>query len=253
MSRSDTILPIYRILGVPVSAATPKSVMSMLRMWSKDPFGRYVCVRDVHGLMLARSDPHFMAVHEQAALVVPDGMPIAKLGKIRNYTVERTAGPDLMDQALADPEFSHFLYGGGEGIASTLRDKATERYPGVRIVGCETPPYRPLADREVRELAKRIDASGADLVWIGLSTPKQEQLMHRLAPHVGATLLGVGAAFDIHAGRMKRPPKWVQDHAMEGIYRLIKEPRRLWYRYCVLAPQFVALAAIEQLGGRWRA
>lgn len=245
-------MPVYRILGVPVSAATPKTAIATLRQWAKDQFGRYVCVRDVHGLMLAVKDPHFMQIHEQAAMVLPDGVPIATLGKVRAYAVERTAGPDLMQAALADPDFTHFLYGGGEGIAEQLQQRAIAEHPGVTFAGCETPPYHTLSKQELHALARRITDSGADLVWIGLSTPEQERLMYRLAPLVPSTLLGVGAAFDIHAGRIKRPPLWMQKYALEGVYRLFNEPRRLWYRYCVLAPKFVLMASIEQLSGEWR-
>ena len=226
--------------------------MASLRRWSKDPFGRYVCVRDVHGLMLARQDMDFMGIHEEAAMVTPDGVPIATLGKLRDYAVERTAGPDLMLDALSDPEFSHFLYGGGEGVAQELCNRAKQQNPDVEIAGCETPPYHTLSESELMALAERINRSHANLVWIGLSTPMQERLMHSLVPHVSATLLGVGAAFDIHAGRIKRSPKWMQKYALEGVFRFLMEPRRLWYRYCVLAPQFLYHAAVEQMTGSWR-
>ena len=248
--RAPGALPTYDVLGVGISILTPRLAVSTLIDWARDDIGRFVCVRDAHGIMLARHDAEFAQIHDEAAMVTPDGMPVALLGRLRGLPVERTCGPDLMLDVFAisaQAGLRHFFYGGKDGIAQELGQKMRARFPGVAIVGTETPPFRAIEDAELAELAARITASGADIVWIGLSTPKQERLMRRLAPLVGATLMGVGAAFDLHSGHMERAPQWMQKLCLEGIYRLTKEPRRLWRRYLVLAPQFLVLALIQQL------
>jgi N-acetylglucosaminyldiphosphoundecaprenol N-acetyl-beta-D-mannosaminyltransferase len=240
----------YDVLGVDVSVVTPRTALERLVEWSRDEQGRYVCVRDVHGIMHARHDAEFSRIHREADMVTPDGRPVALVGRMRGLPVEQTCGPELMLAVMhASPAhgLKHYLYGAADGVAQQLAERLRGQVPGLDIVGVETPPFRALADAELVELAERLNGSGADMVWIGLSTPKQEKLMHRLRPHVRATMLGVGAAFDIHAGRMRRPPRWVQRSYLEGIYRLLKEPRRLWRRYLVLAPQFAVLAAIAEV------
>ncbi len=248
--RPSSAVPIacFDVLGTGISVITPGGAVATLLAWAQDDIGRYVCIRDAHGVMLARRDPELARIHREAAMVTPDGMPLAILGKLRNLPVERTCGPDLMLDMFAASQggqVRHYLHGGGDGVAQELAARLTERFPGASIAGIETPPFRPIEDGELRDLAARIDASGADLVWVGLSTPKQEKLMHRLAPLVRATLIGVGAAFDLHAGHMERAPRWMQRLCLEGVYRLFKEPRRLWRRYLLLAPQFLALALIQ--------
>jgi N-acetylglucosaminyldiphosphoundecaprenol N-acetyl-beta-D-mannosaminyltransferase len=247
---------VFHVLGVPISATTPEDAVARLIAWSRDNEGRLVCIRDVHGVMLARNDAELRAIHDEAALVTPDGMPLALLGQWRGMKVARTCGPDLMLNTLASSRATglrHFFYGGRDGVAQGLAGRMSERFPGLEIVARETPPFRDLTDAEVAALANRIRESGAHIVWVGLSTPKQERLMRRLRPQVPATLIGVGAAFDIHAGLIRRAPQWMQRLSLEGVYRLLKEPRRLWRRYLVLAPKFVVLAAAEQVSGRWKA
>ena len=241
----------FDVLGTGVSVITPEGAVATLLAWARDDIGRYVCIRDAHGVMLARRDPELARIHREAAMVTPDGMPLALLGKLRGLPVERTCGPDLMLDMFAAScagQVKHYLYGGRDGVAQELAARLLQRFPGAAIAGMETPPFRPIEEieeKELRDLATRINASGADLVWVGLSTPKQERLMHRLAPLVRATLIGVGAAFDLHAGHMERAPRWMQRLCLEGVYRFLKEPRRLWRRYLLLAPQFLALALIQ--------
>lgn len=257
-SRQSAADPIasFDVLGTGVSVITPNSAVATLLGWAEDDIGRYVCIRDAHGVMLARRNPELARIHREAAMVTPDGMPLAIIGKLRGLPVERTCGPDLMLDMFAassNGQTSHYLYGGREGVVQELSARLLQRFPGAVVAGMETPPFRPIDDAELRDLAARIDACGADIVWVGLSTPKQESLMHRLAPLIGATLIGVGAAFDLHAGHMERAPRWMQRLCLEGVYRFLKEPRRLWRRYLVLAPQFLALAFAQHIGRRWSA
>ena len=245
----------FKVLGIPVSITTPDSAVRTFAEWAKDSQGRLVIIRDVHGVMHCRHDADFRRIHQNADMTTPDGMPLAVIGKSRGLPVERTCGPDLMlavMQASAEAGLRHYFYGGRDGVADELAARLSERFPGVEIVGKETPPFRDLSELEVADLARRLNSSGADVVWIGLSTPKQEKLMERLRPQVSSTLVGVGAAYDVHSGNMSRAPVWMQKLCLEGVYRFLKEPRRLWRRYLVYAPHFLLLATVEQLTGRYR-
>jgi len=240
----------YDVLGIPVSVLTPKRAVDTILAWAGDERGRFVCIRDVHGVMLARRNAELARIHHLADMVTPDGMPIALIGKKRGLPVERTCGPDLMPLVLeagVANGLGHYFYGGRDGVAQELAAKMQARFPGLVVAGAETPPFRVLEDAELADLASCITASGADVVWVGLSTPKQERLMHRLAPMIRATLIGVGAAFDLHSGNMERAPEWTHRLCLEGVYRLVKEPKRLWRRYLVMAPHFMLLAGYQQL------
>lgn len=234
----------YDVLGVPVSATTLDSASSAIVNWAKDNVGRCVFIRDVHGVMQAQDDAQLMQLHHQAAMVTPDGMPLVWLGRKAGLPVSRTCGPDLMERVLADSPVSglrHFFYGGKPGVAEQLKSTFESRYPGLDVVRTDTPPFRALTSAELMTVAQEINDSGADVVWVGLSTPKQEHLMHALVPHVKATLIGVGAAFDFHTGAVQRAPHWMRGIGLEWSWRLASEPRRLWRRYLVMAPRFVWL------------
>lgn len=240
----------FDVLGVPISATSIERAAAVVLKWAQDGIGRMVFIRDVHGVVQAYDNPRLLALHHKASMVSPDGMPLVWIGKVRGYDVDRTSGPDfmpyLMEQSVGFG-LKHYLYGGKIGIAEKLRHEFERRFPGVDIVRTETPPFRELTDDEVAEVAANIRAAGAQVVWIGISTPKQEFLMERLRPLVSATLIGVGAAFDYHSGAIKRAPKWMQRSGLEWSHRLASEPRRLWRRYVILAPRFLYLVATEKM------
>lgn len=246
----------YDVLGVPVSVTAPMRAAKSIEHWAKDETGRFICVRDVASLMAMRGDPKLSALHREAAMVTPDGMPLAVIGKLRGLPVERTCGADLMDLVLSrSPKtgLKHYFYGGKSGIAERLAQIFSEKYPGTRIVGYETPPFRPLSEEEDKATTARIAASGADVVWIGISSPTQDIWMWDRYPRLSQTLIGVGAAFDYHSGAIRRAPQWMQNAGLEWFHRLLSEPKRLWRRYLVLAPRFVFLAALELFGSKRRA
>lgn len=241
----------YDVLGVPVSATTLDSASGAIANWAKDDIGRCVFIRDVHGVMQAQDDVQLMQLHHQAAMVTPDGMPLVWLGRKAGFDVSRTCGPDLMERVLANSPMTglkHFFYGGKPGVAEQLKSAFERRYPGLDVVRTDTPPFRPLSPDELTEVARDINESGADVVWVGLSTPKQEHLMHALVPQVRATLIGVGAAFDFHTGAVKRAPHWMRGVGLEWSWRLASEPRRLWRRYLVMAPRFVWMIIFGRRG-----
>ena len=243
----------FDVLGVPVSITTPIEASKNIQRWSKDRKGRFVCLRDVHGIMQSRANPQLMDIHHNAAMVTPDGMPLVFLGKLRGHRLEQTCGANLLDQVLLDSQNSglkHYFYGGKEGVVEELKNVLIRNYPWLKIVGIGTPPFRPLTEKELVELTSDIEESGADVVWIGLSTPKQEFLMQEMVKRTGATFLGIGAVYDFVTGKVPRAPIWMQRLGMEWAFRLACEPRRLWRRYLVMAPKFLWAIATEKSTAR---
>jgi N-acetylglucosaminyldiphosphoundecaprenol N-acetyl-beta-D-mannosaminyltransferase len=165
--------------------------------------------------------------------------------------VERVYGPDLMLALCArsvEKGYRHFLYGGDEALVEALAERLRQRYPGIRIVGTFAPPFRPLTPDEDRDIVRVINDAQPDVVWVGLSTPKQERWMAEHHTRIAApVMVGVGAAFDFGAGRKKQAPRWMQRNGLEWLFRLFQEPRRLWRRYVLNIPRFIALVTLQTL------
>lgn len=232
------------VLGVKVSAVDMPMALDTIRSWMDTGARHYVCVTGVHGVMESQADPGLLEIHNRSGLTTPDGMPMVWAGKAAGaHWMDRVYGPDLMLAVLAEAErqgWSSFFYGGAPEVPELLVERLTRRFPDLEVAGTYSPPFRALTEEEVVGVVERIDASGADLVWVGLSTPKQERFMAEVRPHLRAPVLfGVGAAFDFHAGRMRQAPGWMQRSGLEWLYRLVREPRRLWRRYLTNNPRFV--------------
>jgi N-acetylglucosaminyldiphosphoundecaprenol N-acetyl-beta-D-mannosaminyltransferase len=232
------------VLGVHVSAIDMPLALDTIEGWVSDRTRTYVCVTGVHGVMESQRDPHLLDIHNRSGMTTPDGMPLVWCGRRAGAgTMARVYGPDLMlgvMQRAAAQGWRAYFYGAAPGVADELASNLGERFPGFVNAGTFSPPYRDLTDAEVVEIADRINQAEPDIVWVGLSTPKQERWMDRFRPYLDApVLVGVGAAFDIHAGRLPQAPSWMQDRGLEWLYRLIKEPRRLWRRYLSNNPRFV--------------
>lgn len=233
------------VLGVGISAINMDMAIAEVTRWIECGERHYVCVTGVHGVMESQRDPELRRIHNDSGLTTPDGMPMVWAGhKAGARWMDRVYGPDLMLNVLAraaERGWRSYLYGGNEGVPELLSEKLTARIPGLAIAGAYSPPFRRLTPEEDAEAVQRINESGAELVWVGLSTPKQERWM---SEHVGrlnaAALFGVGAAFDFHAGLVPQAPPWMQRRGLEWSYRLAKEPRRLWRRYLRNNPAFVA-------------
>jgi N-acetylglucosaminyldiphosphoundecaprenol N-acetyl-beta-D-mannosaminyltransferase len=219
--------------------------LAEITRWLEDGEQHYVCVTGVHGVMEARRDLELRRINNDSGLTTPDGMPLVWAGHRAGVPhMRRVYGPDLMVALCglaAERGWSSFLYGGGPGVPERLAERLTARFPGLRVAGTWSPPFRPLTPEEDQAVVERINRSGADLVWVGLSTPKQERWMAAHPPRLHArALLGVGAAFDIHAGLLAQAPPWMQRAGLEWLYRLAREPRRLWRRrYLRNNPRFV--------------
>jgi N-acetylglucosaminyldiphosphoundecaprenol N-acetyl-beta-D-mannosaminyltransferase len=206
----------------------------------------YVTAAAVNLVMSAREEPPTLAATLAATLAVPDGMPLVwALRLLGHPRATRVYGPDLMAAFCARAAHTGtpiYLYGGRTPAAlAELTRRLHERFPGLRIVGGHSPPFRELTAAEELQAIERIDSSGAEVVWVGIGQPKQERWMHHMRPRLQAPLLvGVGAAFDFHAGLVPQAPPWMQRNGLEWCYRLAREPRRLWRRYARHNPRFVA-------------
>jgi N-acetylglucosaminyldiphosphoundecaprenol N-acetyl-beta-D-mannosaminyltransferase len=210
----------------------------------------------VHLVMLAQEDAEVRAAVLAASLVVPDGQPLVwALRALGHRSASRVYGPELMArycEHAARTGTPAFLYGGrSEAVLIELTVRLRTRFPGLEIVGGHSPPFREPSAQEDEEIAARIDASGAAVVWVGIGQPRQEQWMARMRPRLAAPMLiAVGAAFDFHAGLVPQAPDWMGRHGLEWTYRLAREPRRLWRRYARYNPRFVAAFARQYAAQR---
>jgi N-acetylglucosaminyldiphosphoundecaprenol N-acetyl-beta-D-mannosaminyltransferase len=251
LHRAQADPPRVDILGVQVSAITIPRALDTIASWIAERKQRYVCITGAHGVMESQRNEALRAIHNQAGLVTPDGMPLVWMSRLLGQPqTRRVYGPDLM-RALsalsAKRGYRQFYYGGDAGVADTLAAALTQTYPGLDVAGTLSPPFRPLTNEEDLDIVDQINAAKPDIVWVGLSTPKQEYWM---AAHVGRldapVLIGVGAAFDFLAGRKAQAPLWMQRNGLEWLFRLGQEPRRLFRRYLWIVPGFL-IAASGQL------
>lgn len=236
--------PRVDVLGVGVSAVNIEQALGIIDGWIDRREQHYVCVTGVHGVMESQRDEHLRQIHNAAGLVTPDGMPLVWLSRLSGCRdVDRVYGPDLMLAALERSiarGYSHFFYGGGDGVADLLAERLCARFPGLKVAGTYTPPFRPLTADEDATIVKRLNDARPDIVWVGLSTPKQERWMFAHSGLLDArVMIGVGAAFDFHAGLKRQAPRWIQRSGFEWMFRMLTEPRRLGPRYLVNNPAFV--------------
>lgn len=242
-------------LGVKVSSLNLDSALDRIEEAVARGQRGYVCVAGAHGLVDCQHDPELRAVFNGAFLVTPDGMPLVwELRRRGHADAGRVYGPDLMLALFERGQATglrHYLYGATDETLTLLRAGLLKHAPGAQIVGSFSPPFRALTEAEEDEIARRINASGADVVWVGLSAPKQERWMARMRDRLDPpVLIGVGAAFDFHAGNTRQAPDWVQDRGLEWAFRLMVEPRRLWRRYFRVVPAYMYLVALQRTGLR---
>lgn len=243
------------VLGVRVSAVNLKTATARIDAAIAEGKKEYVCVRDAHGVIRCQSDAELRKIHNRAFLVTPDGMPLVWALKRAGHAVsDRVYGPDLMLSLFEAGEhrgWRHFLYGATDKTLERLRARLLEKFPDAQISGAYAPPFRELGAQEEAGIAERINRSGADIVWVGLGSPKQELWMAHMRGRLDASMLiGVGAAFDFHAGLKRQAPKVIQRSGLEWAFRLLCEPRRLWRRYALVVPGFLLLSALQRLGLR---
>jgi N-acetylglucosaminyldiphosphoundecaprenol N-acetyl-beta-D-mannosaminyltransferase len=233
------------VLGVAVSPLNMDLALQRITHALSHKQKGYVCVTGVHGISEAQKDPQFRQILNRAFLCTPDGMPLVWVGRWQGWKqMDRVYGPDLM---LAMMELSektgwrHFFYGGANGAARQLQERLAQRFPKLGLAGWYEPPFRPLNETELAELRSLLRAARPDVMWVGLSTPKQERFMAQYLDQLEVTLMfGVGAAFDFHAGKVPQAPRWMQRSGLVWLFRLGCEPGRLWKRYLCNNPLFLA-------------
>jgi N-acetylglucosaminyldiphosphoundecaprenol N-acetyl-beta-D-mannosaminyltransferase len=244
--------PSFPILGVSVHAVQIPGVVSQIQRWiQSDARGRYIAVTSMHGIAESRADSDFRRALDSADLVVPDGMPLVWLGRWHRHPLKRRVyGPELMETFCREtgPAYRHFFYGGGPGVAQSLAESLHRRY-GIVVAGSYTPPFRPPTEEEQWEVASYVEESSPNVLWVGLSTPKQEKWMHQNRELLSVqVMLGVGAAFDFNSGRSRQAPVWMRENGLEWMFRLLTEPQRLWRRYLITIPKAAGLVLLELAG-----
>ncbi|MDA1276430.1 MAG: WecB/TagA/CpsF family glycosyltransferase [Verrucomicrobia bacterium] len=238
------------VLGVGISALDLAASIAAVGDAIENRKKGYICVTGVHGVSEAQSDPEFRKILNAAFLCTPDGMPMVWMGKLGGFRdMDRVYGPDLMLEVFRwsqNRACRHFLFGGAPGVAESLKASMESRFPGVQIPGCYTPPFRPLNESEENVLQDLVSDTKPDILWVGLSTPKQERFMADYLGKLDVTLMiGVGAAFDFHTGRVRQAPKWMQRSGLEWFFRLYQEPKRLWRRYLRNNPLFLGRVFLQ--------
>ena len=242
----------FHLLGVRVDAVQIADVIQQVEEWIERREGcRYIAVTGMHGVTEAQHDPTFKEILNAAGMVVPDGYPLVWLGRQRGFVnlLRRVYGPELMEAFCSKSQpkgYRHFFYGGAPGVAENLAERFARR--GIIVAGTYCPPFRELTVEEDRQIVELIEQARPDIVWVGLSTPKQERWMfeHRGRLNV-PVVVGVGAAFDFHTGRVQQAPLWMRENGLEWLFRLTQEPRRLWRRYLINGSEFLVLLFLEAM------
>lgn len=244
------------ILGMRVDATSYARATDQIVQWSRENQGRMVVAANVHVTMEAYDDPRFRAIINNADLVTPDGVPLVwALRALGVSGAERVYGPDLtlhVCAAAAEQGIPIALYGGTEASLADFVEVLQDRFPGIQIVGCIAPPFRPLTPEEDAAYTEQLVASGARILFVGIGCPKQEKWIADHLDRIPAVMLGVGAAFDFHSGRVRQAPAWMQRMGLEWFFRLMMEPRRLWRRYAKHNPRFLLLFFKQWLHSRYR-
>ncbi|MBL1256085.1 WecB/TagA/CpsF family glycosyltransferase [Methylocystis sp. Sn-Cys] len=240
------------VFGVRLSATNLREASALVERSIRERRKVYICVTDANALLAARQDATLNEIYQNAALSLPDGMPIVWLSKLLGKSgVERVRGTDFMRAVTAMScglGLRHFYVGGAPGTAAALSAKLIAAHPGLEVVGALCPPFRELSAAENLETVEEINAARPDVLWIGLGAPKQERWMAANFDRIDApVMVGVGAAFDFLAGTKPEAPKWLQRSGLEWLFRLACEPRRLWRRYAIVVPTFLCLSARELL------
>jgi N-acetylglucosaminyldiphosphoundecaprenol N-acetyl-beta-D-mannosaminyltransferase len=243
MSDSVSIHAHADVLGVKVSAINLKLAVELADEWVATGIPGYVCVTGVHGVMEAQSDSEFRRILNQACINTPDGMPMSWIGHLQGFRkMNRVFGPDFMTamcRLSVERGYRNFLYGGKPGVAELLNETLQKKFPGLQVVGTYTPPFRHLTPEEEAEILAQVAESKPHILWVGLSTPKQERFMAQYVDRLHVPLLvGVGAAFDYHSGRIRDCSEWIKRAGLQWLHRLMQDPR-LWRRYLRNNPAFL--------------
>ena len=232
------------VLGVHLTPGSITKAVERIGAWIAADAREYVCVADVHVVINGKGDDDFRRILNESGMTTTDGMPLVWCARRAGFDdAERVYGPDLIlavSEKAAEMGWTSYFYGAAEGVPQKLAAVMETRYPGFQTAGAMSPPFRALSEEEDDAIVAEINASGANIVWVGLGAPKQERWMAEHRDRLDAqVLLGVGAAFDFHTGSTRQAPKWMQRNGLEWLFRLSTEPRRLWRRYFHSIPTFL--------------
>jgi N-acetylglucosaminyldiphosphoundecaprenol N-acetyl-beta-D-mannosaminyltransferase len=241
------------ILGVTVSAISMADAVHYSDKLLQGDRPGYICVTGVHGVMEAQSDERLRSIINASFLTTPDGMPTVWVGRWQGHkSMSRVSGPEYMLEMCklaVERGYRFFLYGGKPGVAEELKDALTRRFPGLQIVGTYCPPFRPLTAEEELDLERQLTEAKADILWCGISTPKQERFMAQYCGKLPVKLMvGVGAAFDVHSGNSIDAPNWIKEAGLHWFFRMMRDPRRLAGRYLKNNPRFLYLLGMQVTG-----
>lgn len=247
-------LPKTVVLGAPICPVNFEHSLDRVLSWGRGNESRFVVLANVHVVVTATVEADFGRTVSAADMATPDGAPVAwMLRRLGHAEQTRVSGPDLMWSLLercGEDGVSVYFYGSTPETLAKLTERVIQAFPKLHIAGQESPPFRQLSDEEDAEAVSRINQSGAGLVFVGLGCPKQEHWMLAHRGRVNAVMLGVGAAFDFHAGTVSRAPAWMRENGLEWLHRLASEPKRLWKRYLVTNTLFICLAAKQLILGK---
>ena len=242
-------IPTVRILGVEIADINMPWLMRYTDENLSALSGDYICVANVHTTVEAFGNDDYRSVQNGGIMAIPDGGPLSNEGRKRGARqIERTTGPDYMGEVFkvsAQKGYSHYFYGSTPETLEKLIDNLNRDYPGIKVVGFCSPPFRPLSEEEDNEIIRNICSASPDFLWVGLGAPKQEKWMAAHQGRVKGLMVGVGAGFDYFAGNLSRAPEFMQKHNLEWLYRLFQEPKRLFKRYFVTNTRFIWNAVIR--------
>jgi len=246
MTKSSLYLnipPRVEVIGVPISAVTMESALAFVAENLEQLRGEYICASNAHTTVMAKEDAHYHRVQSESVLSLPDGKPLSVVGKRKtDLPMHKVTGTHFMQHIFTDPRFAgkkHFFYGTRGEDLERMIPQVQKDYPKLEICGWEPSVFRELSDAEVKELADRINTTEADFIWVALGAPRQELLMHRLRGQVNGIMTGVGGAFHILSGAVGDAPGWMQSAGLEWLYRLSRDPKRLFKRYLVTNSKFL--------------
>ena len=245
-------LPQVNILGVGIHAIDMAMALDVIETAINRKNKGYVCAANVHVVMEAQDSAEFKQLLNSSLMTVPDGRPLVWLGRLWGVrSISQVGGPEMLDE-LCDLSrrkgYTHYFYGGAPGVAEQLREIMIARYPGLRVVGAYSPPFRQLTSDEERQLSGSFASLKPDITWIGLGAPKQEKFMANYLDLLDTTvMIGVGAAFDMNTGRIKDAPRWAKKCGAAWLFRLVQDPQRLWKRYLKTNPSFLWNAFLQTL------
>ena len=245
-----SLIPTVNILGVNIAAIDMEWLLTFTTQNVPQLSGDYITVANVHTTVTASENDGYREVQNGGVMAIPDGGPLSSVGRRRGADkMARTTGPSYMGEILkisAANGYKHYFYGSTPETLEKLHRNLIHDYPGIKIAGLYSPPFRAVTDEEDREIVRKINETEPDFIWVGLGAPKQEEWMAAHQGKVKGLMVGVGAGFDYHAGNIRRAPQWMQKANLEWLYRLMQDPKRLFARYLVTNSKFIWRAVIRK-------